>query len=161
MIPGYADRERLTPDELRRHDKARTRSVTKGKLIVAVDFDGVVHDYTKGWHDGTIYGDVVPGFWDWYIRTASAFEVIIFTSRARSLGDIKDIKKWLRDKWDHYAATLPQKPFAPDFAVTNEKPPSWITIDDRAVTFYGNWEDERFTVEGIMRFKPWAYAHKP
>lgn len=31
---------------------------------VAVDFDGVIHTYRKGWHDGTIYDEPIPGAFD-------------------------------------------------------------------------------------------------
>ena len=28
---------------------------------VAVDFDGVIHKYSKGWHDGTCYDEPMEG----------------------------------------------------------------------------------------------------
>ncbi|MFB4275740.1 hypothetical protein ACBJ59_10645 [Nonomuraea sp. MTCD27] len=31
---------------------------------IAVDFDGVIHTYGKGWHDGSIYDEPVPGALD-------------------------------------------------------------------------------------------------
>ena len=28
---------------------------------IAIDFDGVIHNFDKGFHDGTCYGDPLPG----------------------------------------------------------------------------------------------------
>ena len=28
---------------------------------IAVDFDGFIHKYSKGWHDGSIYDEPVEG----------------------------------------------------------------------------------------------------
>lgn len=48
---------------------------------VAVDFDGVIHDYHKGWHDGTIYGSMMPGAAEALDELLSKYAVFIFTAR--------------------------------------------------------------------------------
>lgn len=53
----------------------------KGSLLV--DFDGVIHKYSKKWQDGSIYDEPVPG-----VKEAlqalldKGYEIIIFTTRA-------------------------------------------------------------------------------
>ena len=34
---------------------------------IAIDFDGVIHKYSKGWHDGTIYDKANEGAFE-FIR---------------------------------------------------------------------------------------------
>jgi hypothetical protein len=48
---------------------------------VAVDFDGVIHDYYKGWHDGTIYGSIIPGAVEALRELMEKYSVFIFTAR--------------------------------------------------------------------------------
>jgi hypothetical protein len=47
---------------------------------VAVDFDGVIHTYDKGWQDGTIYGEFMPGAVESLTRLMQQYAVFIHTS---------------------------------------------------------------------------------
>ena len=53
---------------------------------IAIDFDGVIHDFSRGWHDGTCYGDPLPGSIQAIRELSKNFNVIIFT-------DIKYMRK--------------------------------------------------------------------
>ena len=50
---------------------------------IAVDFDGVIHNFDKGWHDGTCYGDPLPGALEALKRLSQDYNVIIFTAKAK------------------------------------------------------------------------------
>ena len=45
---------------------------------IAIDFDGVVHDFSKGWHDGTCYGDPLPGSLDAIRELSKKYNIIIY-----------------------------------------------------------------------------------
>jgi len=51
---------------------------------VAVDFDGVIHNHDKGYHDGTCYGDPIPGSLDGLKQLSEKYKIIIFTAKAKS-----------------------------------------------------------------------------
>ena len=92
---------------------------------IAVDFDGVLHAYSKGWNGGSIYDSPVPGSQE-AIRSLQhvGFEVIIFTTRE----NLSEVSAWLvRNEF-------------PSVAVTNRKPLAFAYIDDRAIRFT-NWGD--------------------
>ena len=52
---------------------------------VAIDFDGVIHDFSKGWHDGTCYGDPLPGSLNAIKELSKDYNIIIFTARVQKV----------------------------------------------------------------------------
>jgi hypothetical protein len=50
---------------------------------LAIDFDGVIHNADKGFHDGTCYGDPLPGSLDALQLLATKYRIIIFTAKAK------------------------------------------------------------------------------
>ena len=51
------------------------------KKVVAIDFDGVLHDAHQGWGDGTCYGDPLPGAIEAVKKLAENYDIVI---RART-----------------------------------------------------------------------------
>ena len=104
-------------------------------MKIAVDFDGVIHKYSKGWHDGTIYDGPMEGCYDAMCQLRDrGHEIVIYSSRAFARETSKRsqrsaMKDWLR---------LHKIPF--DSIATEGKPPAHVYLDDRALRFT-NWED--------------------
>ncbi len=132
-----------------------------GKLILCIDFDGVIHQYRKGWQSGAIYDDVMPGFFEWAEEAAEHFELVIYSSRSKEPEQITAMQLWLveqRRKWrenggkskDGVGSVL-------TFDFASEKPPAFLTIDDRAIAFQGAWP----SVESMRTFKPWIAPTAP
>lgn len=113
--------------------------------IIAVDFDGVIHDNCYGFHDGTIYGDPIPGSLEAIKRLAQKYVIVIYTAKAkidRPLIDGKNgtelVWEWLK-KYDiaQYVKS-----------VTAEKPRCIAYIDDKAIRFI-NWPQ---TMQDLKEF---------
>lgn len=103
---------------------------------IAIDFDGVIHWYRKGWHDGTIYDDPIPGAIDAIRALMQHYAVFIHTAR-----DAVDVAKWLVEKGQFHVSTGWDGKFWNKqgiLLVTNRKLPAIMYIDDRAVRFT-NW----------------------
>jgi hypothetical protein len=113
-----------------------------GKPILCLDFDGVIHDYRHGWKHGEIYGDVTPGFWEWAVEAQKLFRLVVYSSRSKDGTD--DMMAWL------YAQGWPD---VVNIEFAHEKPPAYLTIDDRAVCFTGDWS--KLPPAQLMQFKPW------
>ena len=96
---------------------------------IAVDFDGVIHSYDKGWQDGSIYGDPISGAIEALEKLRKEFAVFIFTTRA---GKQKlEIQSWLQKSGAS---------FWNEIEITDKKEPAIAYIDDRAIRFT-NWAD--------------------
>lgn len=124
---------------------------------ICVDFDGVIHSYERGWQNGVIYGTVVPGFFEWVERVRDRVKIVIYSSRSKDDGGVIAMSTWLLEQRNAWIAAggqrHPTEPLSMEFA--HEKPAAWLTIDDRAICFQGNWSDPALTVDAILAFKPW------
>lgn len=119
---------------------------TRDKPILCVDFDGVIHDYKHGWQGGKIYGNVTTGFFYWLDLVLPHFRVVIYSSRSKDAGGTEAMHDWLVKQ---YAG----QPLPEGVSFTHEKPPAFLTIDDRAMQFNGDWSE--FLPAKILDFKPW------
>jgi phosphoglycolate phosphatase-like HAD superfamily hydrolase len=101
------------------------RGAWRPRLLV--DFDGVIHRYSQGWADGTIYDPPVEGA----IAALDAldshgYEVVIFSTRPA-----EQIRPWLARHWTMIPA---------DLVITDQKLPAVALIDDRAIHFQSWWQ---------------------
>lgn len=113
---------------------------------VAVDFDGVLHSYERGWANGTIYGDWKPGAVAALTQLMQRYAVFVHTTR-----DAKQVARWIEQK-SGYAfectTRVPRSGFWNEqgvVLVTDRKLAAIAYIDDRAVRFT-NWPDALIAV---------------
>lgn len=100
---------------------------------IAIDFDGPLHAYSKGWHDGTIYDGPTPGAKAAVSALMGAgFDVVVYTARK----PVSDIVRWLA-AWGF-----------PPMAVHSEKPPALAYIDDRGI----HWRNWQQAIEDLREF---------
>lgn len=129
--------------------------------IVAVDFDGVIHSYDKGWQDGTIYGTVVPGFWEWLeAATETGLKVYIVSSRLNSQEGMADMDAWLRKEWHEHCTKVRKIKPIPLLTYSMTRPPAVMSIDDRGFRFTGVWTDAALQPAAIKAFRPWNVKEK-
>jgi len=106
---------------------------------IGVDFNGVIHGYSKGWHDGTIYDDPMPGAFKALSTLLDSFTVFVFTAR-----DLEPVAQWLTEQGQFEVYV--DRPYPSGawirfwnergkLLVTNRKLPAVAYVDDRAIRF--------------------------
>jgi hypothetical protein len=112
---------------------------------IAIDFDGVIHNDFLGYHDGTIYGEIIDGAKDAIINISKKYKIIIFTAKAKSDRPIVNEKsgKQLVEEWLQKHDLLRYIT-----EVTAEKPRAFLYIDDKGFRFE-NWDDTLFFLNNI------------
>ena len=112
---------------------------------LAIGFDGVIHNFDKGWHDGTCYGEPLEGALDAVRMLSKEYNVIIFTAKAKPSRPLVNgktgtelVEEWLTK---HGVMKYVKE-------ITAEKPRSQIYIDDKGYHFK-NWNDTLEYLEGL------------
>ena len=138
----------------------------KRKKLLCVDFDGVLHSYMTPWQGADVVSDPpVDGAMEWLIdmELSEDYQVCIYSSRSRYRAGIRAMKEWVEGWMGHVDpqvydqeqidATLKNLVFL------SQKPPAYLTIDDRAICFRGVFP----TIQDMDDFRLWfdKYADDP
>jgi len=99
---------------------------------IAIDFDGVIHTFDKGYHDGTCYGEPIEGVKEALHELFQKYRIIVFTAKARpdrplvnSMTGKELVWQWL---YEHGLNGYVSE-------VTHEKPRAQYYIDDKGIRF--------------------------
>lgn len=117
------------------------------KKTILVDFDGVIHSYTSGWKGADVIPDPpVPGalIWLYQMVRDGRFDVRIFSTRNSHEYGVLAMTKWFKEHGLD-SETISRLEFS------IQKPPAFLTIDDRAFHFKGRFPSP----DNIDSFKPW------
>lgn len=113
---------------------------------ICIDIDGTICAY-EGWKGSDSFGQVLPGAADAILRLhEDGWFVIIFSTRA----DKNRIEAFLNAN-NIYFDAINENPNQPENALGG-KVLADVYLDDRAITFKGNWED---AYSEIISFVPW------
>lgn len=124
-------------------------------MTIAIDFDGVIHAYSKGWNGGEIYDDPVPGTREALMALKEAkHKIYIFTTRTNKTFGKRDTSVDQKQMIEEYMA---KHDIPYDKIWTFGKPMADIFIDDRALSFRGDWTD---MIEQVKGFQVWNRAEE-
>lgn len=134
-----------------------------GKPILCVDFDGVIHSYSSGWQGPDIVSDPpVAGALRWLWRALDHWDVQIYSSRSKHPEGIEAMRTYMVEEgakefgMGHPMGQLRRdlaEPYQYPVKFVAEKPAAFLTIDDRAICFDGDWS--ALDPADLLNFKPW------
>jgi len=124
------------------------------KPILCVDFDGVIHSYSSGWKEVDIIPDPpVVGAISWLLMAIEWWDVHIYSSRSKSAAGLMAMFEWTYNNAYRELPEADAKILMKNIKFSHEKPAAFLTIDDRAVCFDGDWS--KLDPETLRQFKPW------
>ena len=102
------------------------------RKTIAFDFDGVIHKYSKGWQDGSIYDTIDFELLNFMKELLKNYNIVIYSTR-----DPEQITNYLNElgvmKFETFNSTFRNK--EPVVGVTNTKPAAIFHLDDRAFEY--------------------------
>lgn len=123
-----------------------------GKPILCLDFDGVIHSYDSGWKGADQIPDApVLGAMEFIRAAQEYFTVCIFSSRTNQPGGRDAMISYMDNHLTHRFGIEAAYRISDNIQWPTAKPSAFVTIDDRAITFTGEWP----SIEDLLAFKTW------
>lgn len=113
---------------------------------IGVDFDGVIHKNSKGFHDGTIYDDPLPGTKEALANLAEEYTLVIYTCKANPERPMVGGKTAVEMMWE-WLKKHDLSQYISD--ITNKKPRALFYIDDKVIRF-SSWDQ---ALNDVNKFK--------
>ena len=124
----------------------------KKAKTIAIDFDGVLADYSKGYQGKDVFGTPIPGADNaTKVLKENGWRIIIYTTRP----DTEALRHWLKENNITYDY-INENPDQPEES-KGCKLIADIYLDDRAISFSGQW---RWVVGDIASFRPWSKSEE-
>ena len=120
--------------------------VTKDESqVIAIDFDGVIHSFELGFHDGTIYGTPISGSIESIKKISKKYKIVIYTAKAKKDRPLINGKTGIELVWE-WLKKYDIDQYIQE--VTAEKPRAICYIDDKAIRFI-DWNQ---TLNDLLNF---------
>ena len=110
--------------------------VAKEKVTICIDFDGVIHESNKGFHDGKCYGSPIDSTYEALKELSANYSLVIYTCKANPNRPLIDGKTGTELVWE-WLKKYNMSNFIDD--VVFGKPHALAYIDDKAIRF-DSWE---------------------
>lgn len=125
------------------------------KPILCLDFDGVMHSYVSGWQGIDVIPDPpVDGVFEFIEMASEHFQVQVYSTRSADDNGWQAMIDWFLEKrliWWLGRGLGPETRALAGVEFPRKKPPAFVSLDDRVLTFTGEWPD----IETLRNFKPW------
>lgn len=129
----------------------------KNRETIALDFDGVIHKYSKGWHDGSAYDPPMDGAIEHIKKLMERYTVYVFSTR-----DPQQIQDW----FGKYGEQIPTQLIPADqmfwvtpnvLGIARHKVVAYVWLDDRALRFEGDWNRAYKSINNLVEGQPIAH----
>ena len=112
--------------------KFKEFTLNNDKNVIAVDFDGVIHKSSKGFHDGTIYDEPVDDVKKGLEYLSKSYKLVVYTCKANPDRPLIDGKTGTELIWE-WMEKYDLSKYVSD--IVYGKPNAKYYIDDKAICF--------------------------
>jgi hypothetical protein len=102
------------------------------KKVIAIDFDGVIHRSSLGFHDGTVYDPPIEGAHEALKALSRDFTIVVYSCKANPSRPLINGKTGEELMWE-WLEDFDMKQYVEK--ISFEKPNAVCYIDDKAVNF--------------------------